>query len=79
MLKLLATAAVAGNFATYPGMNTPGSRVEAVLDRGMIFELIVRCEDGTGIISFAKNDRKYCLPSGRCTTSFDVAVQRLCR
>ena len=79
MLKLLATAAAAGNFATYPGLDDPGARVEAVLDRGLIFELIVRCEEGTGIISFAKTDRKYCLPSGRCTTSFDLAVRRLCR
>lgn len=70
-------AAVA--FNTYPAFDNPGSRVEAVIDRGPILELVVRCSGGTGILSFSKVDKKYCTPDHRCTAGLQTAIGRLCK
>ena len=72
-------AAAAGLFLTYPNTEVANARIEAVADRGPIAELTVACPRGTGIISFAKGDRLFCLPSKRCTPSLAIAIRRLCK
>ncbi|MEL6872345.1 MAG: hypothetical protein AAFO62_06060 [Pseudomonadota bacterium] len=73
------TAAAAGLFLTYPNTEVATAKIEAVADRGPIAELTIACPRGTGIISFAKGERVYCLPSGRCTPSLAIAIRRLCK
>lgn len=69
----------AASFTEYPAFVRPGVRVEAVVDRGPIRELIVRCRNGTGILSYSKIERTYCTPDWRCAPGLDRAISRLCR
>lgn len=69
----------AAAFTDYPVFVRPGARVEAVVDRGPIKELIVRCPNGTGILSYSKIERTYCTPDWRCGSGLDRAIGRLCR
>ena len=54
-------ALLASLFTTHPGAVPTGRAVEAVVDRGVIMEMIVRCRNGTAIISFSKIERRYCV------------------
>lgn len=69
----------AASFIEYPAFVKPGARVEAIVDRGLIKELIVRCPQGTGILSYSKVERTYCTPDWRCAPGLDRAIARLCR
>jgi hypothetical protein len=62
----------------YPGFRNPTARIEAVIDRGLIQELIIRCGGGTAIISYSKVERLYCGPSNRCHTRLPVVAERAC-
>lgn len=80
MLGIFAvTAAAAANFIYYPGFVHNRAGVEAIMDRGLTVEIIVRCHNGTGIISYSKGDRKYCTPDFRCFKRMRPAVNILCR
>ena len=79
MLYLIMASAISGNFSVYPGFVTPGQTLEAIIDRGPIVELIVRCERGTGILSYSKLDRAFCVPDMTCYTTLDRAMAKLCR
>jgi hypothetical protein len=70
--------AAAATFSEYPVFVRPGSRVEAIIDRGTINELIVRCDRGSGILSYSKIEKLYCTPDHRCTRGRDTAIRRLC-
>lgn len=74
----LSTVAAA-SFTDYPAFVRPGVRIEAVVDRGPIAELIVRCPRGTGILSYSKVERTFCTPDWRCGQGLDRAIGRLCR
>ena len=74
----LVAAAAAGSFVDYPAFLNPGSRIEAVLDRGPIAELIVKCPGGTGILSYSKVERLYCTPVRGCTPDLKKAINRTC-
>ena len=54
------------------------SAVEAVVDRGPILELIVRCPVGTAIITYSRPEALYCGPSGVCGGNRDQAIRRAC-
>lgn len=69
----------AASFTEYPSFVRPGALVEAIVDRGPIKELIVRCKDGTGILSYSKIEKTYCTPDWRCGPGLDRAIGRLCR
>ncbi|MGQ0672745.1 MAG: hypothetical protein ACT4N2_07700 [Hyphomicrobium sp.] len=75
---MIAVAAAAGNFVDYPGFLHPGARIEAVLDRGIIAELIVKCPQGSGIVSYSKAEKVFCTPHGGCTPSIKKAIARTC-
>ena len=68
----------AATFSDYPGFLQPGTRVEAIVDRGPVSELVVRCDRGTGILSYSKIEKVYCTPDHRCGRGLDAAIGRLC-
>ena len=78
-LALLATGAGgAAGLTDYPAFVRPEARIEAVIDRGPIQELIVKCGGGTAILSFSKVERLYCDPKLRCHKNLGVVVARTC-
>lgn len=77
MLAALATAS-AGIITLYSGVNAPDARVEAITDRGPILEMIVRCRQGSAIISYSKMERLYCDPQLRCNADKDLVIRRTC-
>ena len=88
MADLFAAALVAVGFTTYPtfGDRLPlgpaevrsSPRVEVAVDKGPILELIIRCPRGSGIVTYSKLERVYCLPRGGCGPRLDAAISRLC-
>lgn len=71
--------AAAAAFIEYPVFVQPDAQVEAVVDRGPIKELIVRCPRGSGILSYSKIERTFCTPDWRCGPGLEDAIGRLCR
>ena len=88
MFNLLANALLAVNFTTYPalGDRPPAAprevqataQIEAMVDRGPIVEMILRCPSGTAIISYSKIERRYCGPAGGCDGEISRVVMRAC-
>lgn len=74
-----ALAVMAATFNIYPGAKAPNPAIEAMVDRGPIVELIVRCPAGTAIISYSKMERLYCGPDLVCGRSMTTVVRRVCR
>lgn len=89
MLTLASASLIATTLTTYPGygdrsIGEPRAavqhpRVEAVIDRGPIAELVVRCRAGTAIVSYSKVEKLYCGPGGACAASLGAVVARACR
>ena len=75
----LVAAAAAGSFTDYPAFVNPNVRIEAILDRGPINELIVKCPGGSGILSYSKVERLFCTPVSGCTPDLKKALARTCR
>lgn len=71
-------AILAGTFTTYTGPKYEDPRIEAFTDRGPILELIVRCPNGTAIISYSKVERLYCGPRRGCSASKDTVIRQAC-
>ena len=79
MLKLVALGlAAAAIFSDYPAFLKKGGTVEAYTDRGPIVEMIVRCPDGSGIISYSKIDKQYCSSKMHCYGRLNMAVADTC-
>lgn len=79
-MQLAAVLAVtAATFTIYPGVKAQNPAIEAMIDRGPIVELIVRCPSGTAIISYSKMERRYCGPDLVCDRSMATVVRRACR
>ena len=78
-MSQFASALFAANFTLYPAFVHPGATLEAITDKGLILELIVRCEPDAGIVTYSKVDKKYCGPDFECYGSFDAAAGALCR
>lgn len=57
----------------------PKPRVERVIDRGLMIELIVTCHGATGIIVFSKVEKMFCTPHLLCHPSFGSAARSLCQ
>ena len=74
----LVVAAAAGSYVEYPAFLHPGARIQAVLDRGPIYELIIKCPEGTGILSYSKVEHLYCTPVRGCTANLKTAITRTC-
>ena len=57
------------SFTAYPafGDNAPApSQVEAIVDKGLILHIIVRCRTGSAIVTYSKAERLYCTPRHAC-------------
>ena len=87
MSNIALAGLVAVSFGTYPvygdkigaGAVAPAQPyVEAAVDKGLIVELIVRCEKGTAILSYSKIENVYCGPLGGCIAKANVAVAKAC-
>ena len=84
VLPAFAQSVPAGGFRTYPGFLDPYAKVEAVHDKGLMMELIVRCSvkaDGTispGIMSYSKVERLFCSSRHRCFSDPVRAARDTC-
>jgi hypothetical protein len=77
MIVLFASLTV-GGFTLYPPLSSPEPRIEAIMERGIISELIVKCVDGTAIISYSPADGMYCLSPTNCSTDRKDIVDQSC-
>jgi hypothetical protein len=77
MIGLIVSLTV-GGFSLYPRPLSPEPRIEAIIQRGAIFELIVKCETGSAIISFAPADGMYCSPSFKCSRDRAETIAASC-
>lgn len=66
-------------FRSYPLFAHGRSVIEAAHDKGLMIEFIVRCPGGSGILTFSKVERVYCLPDHHCEAALPAAVSRLCK
>lgn len=83
MLSLL-QAAVAAGFSFYPALgDLPNAnmdpRIEAAIDKGTIYELVVTCNDGTAILSYSKVERLFCTAYSGCMSGQASAISEACR
>ncbi len=88
MYSVLALAFLTANFTAYPGFGDRGiatprkaerdARVEATTDKGPIVELIIRCPQGTAIISYSKLERLYCGPKSTCNRQIGYVADHAC-
>jgi hypothetical protein len=79
MLKLAAIGlAAAAVFSDYPAFLKKGGVVEAYTDRGPIVEMIVRCQAGTGIVSYSKVDQRFCSSKMHCYGRLHAAIAETC-
>jgi hypothetical protein len=88
MFSVFAVAFLATNFTAYPGFGDKGlatprkaeayPHVEATLDKGPIVELIVRCGNGTAIVSYSKVEHIYCGPKQGCHRQLSRVVASAC-
>lgn len=80
MLGIFVAAATSlSGFNYYPGFEKDGVVVDAIIDKGLIAEVVIRCERGTGIIAVSKIERTFCTPAFRCHKSLRQAVEETCR
>lgn len=75
---ILAATATTTIFSDYPGFVDPTAAVEAYFDRGPILELIIKCPEGTGIVSYSKIERLFCSSKRDCFASLKSASKRTC-
>jgi len=75
----IAFAALAQSFTTYPAFIPPGATVEALTDKQLIVEMIVKCPDVAGIMTYSKVEQLYCTPDYTCYASQATAIQHMCR
>jgi hypothetical protein len=71
--------ALAAGFIAYPVFNDSGATIEAIIDRGTITEIVVRCWAGTAIIAYSKVEKRYCSPRWKCGKDLDAAIEESCR
>jgi hypothetical protein len=83
MLPAAIAVALATDFTFYPSLGDRiapefDSVVEAAIDRGPIYELVVRCNPGTAIISYSKVEKLFCTPKRGCLRELAPAVDLAC-
>ena len=74
-----AEASTTTPFTLYPAFRGDKGAVEAATDKGLIVELIIRCPEASGILTYSKIEGLYCGPKWHCTPSQKRAIERLCR
>lgn len=75
---LAAAAATTSIYSDYPGFVDPSSHVEAYIDKGPILELIIKCPQGAGIVSYSKLERLYCSSKRDCFVTLKSASRSTC-
>ncbi len=83
MLQALYALTVATGFSLYPAYGDRGHspvdpRLEAAIDKGPIYELIISCDEGSAILSYSKVERLFCTAYRGCTTNSAKAMARAC-
>jgi hypothetical protein len=78
MQMTLITALLATNFTLYLGPNNATPQIEAITDRGLILEMIVKCSSGNAIITYSKVEKVYCGPRRACSGNQATVIQRAC-
>ena len=86
-IATMLTIATAG-FTTYPGFGDklPGPaqpapqqlRIESIVDRGPIVEMVIRCGANAAIISYSKVEKLYCSPKLVCDSKLDKTLALTC-
>lgn len=77
-MPMLAALALAAIFTDYPAFLRRGEPIEAIIDRGPINELVVRCSKGTGILTYSKLEHLYCASTLACFDTFEAARRATC-
>lgn len=78
------TSAAAANFSLYPGFRDANALVEMTTDKGLIVEVVLRCdrkENGqvvAGIMTYSKIERLYCSSKNRCFKDAESAFDDTC-
>lgn len=57
---------------------TPLYGVEAVVDRGPVSDVVIRCAKGRAIVSFSKAEKVFCTPKGGCAADLSPIALRAC-
>lgn len=74
----LVLAVIAAGFTAYPAFTQPRAVIETLTDKGLIVEMIVKCPDGAGIITYSKVEQRYCTPDFACYGTVKPAIRHLC-
>ncbi|MEP1208508.1 MAG: hypothetical protein ABJM29_10975 [Rhizobiaceae bacterium] len=82
LLTLLAPAQ-AGNFNLYPGFYDRDTFVEMTSDKGLIIEIVLRCERQgnrvkAGIMTYSKVEGLFCSSKMLCTSDAEKAADDTC-
>lgn len=77
------TTALAGNFNLYPGFSDRDAFVEMTSDKGLIIEIVLRCERQgnrvkAGIMTYSKVEGLFCSSKMLCTRDADKAADDTC-
>lgn len=84
---MLVFLAAAGLFTVAIQRDLPGTeppqgnrvRVEAVMDRGLTADIVLRCGKGVAIVTMSRTEHRFCAPSGQCFDALVPAVRDACR
>jgi len=82
-LLSLSTPALAGNFNLYPGFSDRDAFVEMTSDKGLIIEIVLRCERKgnrvkAGIMTYSKVEDLFCSSKMLCTRDAEKAADDTC-
>lgn len=83
LIAIAPTFAAAGDFNLYPGFRDRDAFVEMTSDKGLIVEIVLRCErEGNkvkaGIMTYSKVENLYCSSKMRCTRDAEEAADDTC-
>jgi hypothetical protein len=76
---VVAFAVLAQSFTTYPGFIPPGATVETLIDKQITVEMIVKCPDVAGIMTYSKAEQLFCTPDYTCHSSQAAAIRHMCK
>lgn len=76
--------AYSANFSLYPGFRDRDALVEMATDKGLIVEVVLRCERTksgkikSGIMTYSKIEKLYCSSKNRCFRHAEDAFDDTC-
>lgn len=83
MFQTLYALTVATGFTLYPAYGDRGHppvdpRLEVAIDKGLIYELIISCDEGSATLSYSKVEGLFCTAYRGCTPNSHIAMSRAC-